>query len=150
MPRGSYDGRAIYALDLATKRTSVIKPENPEVLGDGFRYNREWRYIPDLKVTICGGSLVKHVPNDKNHPWHATDDMPAYDPVKNRWLVLRFKGRPSLGFGGSMHYDEGRKLLWALDTGGNVKALRLDLGKALEEGRDATPQDAPEGEAQGE
>ena len=131
MPRSAYNGKVIYALDLATKKASVLKPENPEVFGDGLRYNREWRYIPDLKIAICGGSLVKHVPEDKRHSWHATDDMPAYDPVNNRWIVLHFKGRPSLGFGGSMHYDEKRKLLWALDMRGNVKALRVDFEKAV-------------------
>jgi hypothetical protein len=38
---------------------------------------------------------------------------------------------PGLGFGGSMHYDETRRRLWALDSRGNVYALRLDLEKAL-------------------
>jgi hypothetical protein len=37
--------------------------------------------------------------------------MPAYDPLRNRWLVLKVKGKPGLGFGGSVHYDETRRPL---------------------------------------
>jgi hypothetical protein len=131
MPRNAYKGETIYAMDLETRKVTVLKPKNPEVLGDGFRYNREWRYIPDLNIALCGGNIV--IRNDKNpkQKWTNTNKMPAYDPVNNRWLVLHLEGRPNLGFGGSMHYDTKRKLLWALDQGGNVKALRLDVEQAI-------------------
>ena len=74
------------------------------------------------------------MPSGLDPPLTSTEPLkvrPAYDPVKNRWVVLHFKGRPSLRFNGSMHYDRKRKLLWALDGRGNVKALRIDLEKAL-------------------
>jgi hypothetical protein len=131
MPRGAYDGKAIYALDLKTKKPSILRPTNPEVLGEGFRYNREWRWIPDHKILICGGTLVRRNKKDKKHSWTYLSDMPAYDPVKNRWLVLKLKGTPSLSQNGSMHYDEKRKLLWNIGGRGDVKVLRLDLKSAI-------------------
>jgi hypothetical protein len=131
LPRDVYRGQKIYSLDLTTKEVTLIKPENPQVLGEGFRYGREWRYLPDLRITVIGTGLVRRKDRDGQPAWEQTEDIPAYDPVKNRWLVLKVKGKPGLGFGGSMHYDKTRRLLWALDSRGNVYALRLDLEKAL-------------------
>jgi hypothetical protein len=131
MPRGAYNGKVVYALDLKTRKASVIKPKNPEVLGEGFRYNREWRYIPDLKITICGGTLARRNKDNKKRPWTYLDNMPAYDPLNNHWLVLDLKGKPALSQNGSMHYDQKRKLLWNIDGRGNVKVLKLDLEKAV-------------------
>jgi hypothetical protein len=141
--RGCYTGKVIYALDLKTKKASIIKPENPEVLGNGFRFPREWRYLPDLGIFVIADGLGEQKLVRGKKRWVSTTDMPAYDPRKNRWLVLKVKDKPGYGVSLGMRYDERRKLLWSVDTRSNVHVLRLDLKSATErQSRDAR-QDAP-------
>jgi hypothetical protein len=126
----------MYVLDLKTKKASTIRPENPEVLGDGFRVGREWRYIPEHRIAVIGSGLCTKTANKrggkKKFNYIQGTDWPAYDPAKNRWLVLKLKGNSGIGgVDGSMHYDAKRKLFWAISSKGDVRVLKLDLEKAI-------------------
>jgi hypothetical protein len=122
----NYTGGSLKVVSLADNRVSTLKPENPKALGAGCTYIREFRYIPDADVyLICDGI-------------GGSSRMPAYDPKENRWLILKMKNqpigrrnKPMWGWSFGCRYDRKRRILWAIDTYGNVCALRLDLKAAL-------------------
>ncbi|KKL22651.1 hypothetical protein LCGC14_2433290, partial [marine sediment metagenome] len=59
----------------------------------------------------------------------------AYDCAANKWVSLKIGGPNPAGKKGrnvslGLMYDAKRDLLWAVDTGGNIYALRLDAKTA--------------------
>ena len=122
-----YDGKRIDFVDMKTGTVSALTPENPETIGRGPKYIREWRYIPDLDLClICDGIMV-----EQNGRLVPGSDMAAYDPAANRWVVLRVHGKASYGWSIGFRYDAKRKLLWGVDGRGNVFVLKLDLKTAV-------------------
>jgi hypothetical protein len=131
-----YKGARISMLDMKTRNTSWLKPENPEAMAPGCKFLRETRYIPDLDIMlICDGigamkTFVKH--GKERTDWFPGTRMAAYDPAKNRWLVLDIKGQPKGSRGETycqhwgFRYDEQRKLLWGVNRNGSVWGLRID------------------------
>jgi hypothetical protein len=127
-----WNGSSLFAFDLTTKGASVIKPENPELLGP-MRYGREWRYLPDLKITVIGATRLKKEKVRGKEDWVLIrKGLIAYDPVKNRWMILKVKGYHGMTVSGSLQYDEKRRILFAIGSRGHVKALKLDLERAME------------------
>jgi len=130
-----YDGRSIRTVDLKSNTVITLKPENPEAIGDGCKYIREWRYLPDLDLClICDGIGTRKKIRNKMQ-WIPGRKMAAYDPQRNRWLILNIKNQPMghrnrsmYGFSFGCRYDKKRKLLWGFDNYGHVCAMRLDLG----------------------
>jgi hypothetical protein len=139
-----FDGQ-IYALDMAT---SQMAPLNPEGMGDPRlkkMWVREVAHDPGNDLFLWAAPLSK-----AKAP--ATSPYPAYDPVKNRWVLADLvlgENAPIPGVSGGMLFDAKRNLFWVCDSsvpgyGGGVCVLRLDPAKAgLKSLKDSAPPPAP-------
>jgi hypothetical protein len=130
--------KTITFIELDSNQVRTVTPANVKALGAGCKYVRETRYIPDDDIVlICDGILEQKKVRGKM-AWVPGRKMAAWDPEKNRWLVLNIKNLPIGGRNRSMYgfnfgcrYDRKRRLLWGLDNYGHVCAMRLDVKKAL-------------------
>ena len=124
-----FDGQ-IHALDFAARQ---IAPLNPEGMDDSKSWRiflREAIYHPQADLVIVpqllkrGGKLL-------------AEHILAYEPEKNRWLLIKTSGAAGEPFTDgsvsmSIHYDARRGLLWVGNAGynGGIWALRLDPSTA--------------------
>lgn len=124
-----YDGQ-IHALDFAGKQ---IAPLNPEGMDDSKAWSiflREAIYYPKADMIIVPQML-------KRGGKSLADHILAYEPAKNRWVVIKTPGAVGEPFhdGGvsmSIHYDARRDLLWVGNAGynGGIWAMRFDPSTA--------------------
>ncbi|MCK6474885.1 MAG: kelch repeat-containing protein [Planctomycetes bacterium] len=114
MPGGE-DGGAVYACAVKGGAFEKLTPENPKFGQVGFR---EAVYIEH-----CDWVLLAQNVAHGGKPHHA-----VYDCAKNRWML--FDAGPlaakmsDRGIG--LMYDARRKLVYAMDAGGNTYALRIE------------------------
>ncbi len=113
----------VWRYDLETGTAEELKPENWDTIGKdkkAFASLREIAYLPKLDLL-----LFNNIYQGK---------QVAYDPGKNRWVLLDLardpKGGKVLGqLGGvdiGLMYDAKRDLLWAQSSSQNMFVIRID------------------------
>jgi len=126
----TFDGQ-VYSVELKTGKVSALSPE-------GAEHTKRFANIDKSCYDAANDLLV--VGTYLTEAGEQTP-TPAYDCTKNRWITLDFKYE--LGKRGkrtvrrfphtrsdALMYDPMRKLIWGVDTNGQVYVLRIELESA--------------------
>ncbi len=123
---GIKDKSKVWAVDLKTKAVTVLTPKGSAGFPEDANMAREATYLPDddLVLVPSGGKPAQHTL--------------VYDCAADAWLELPgafatdAKGRtdPAYSVSSGVEWDPKRKLLWHVDSPGNVHAMRFDRGTA--------------------
>lgn len=104
----------VFAYNLDTNEMKAMSPINRATLGQKAGYLRETVYLP-------GADLVLTLAFDR-----ASKRQIAYDPAKNRWVLVNIQSVGRVGSPMAMVYDTKRDLFWCLTGGRLTYALRVD------------------------
>lgn len=117
----------IWRLDMKTGQIQAMNPANSENIGKRFNgaLMRESAYLPTVDLMLFNNFVGSR--------------QAAYDPEKNRWVLLNInrdidiKGTGLGGYGLSlgMRYDAKRDLVWGLSSWKKIFVIRID-SKTLE------------------
>jgi hypothetical protein len=107
-------------IDCKTWKVKTLTPENIELMKRSFS-KREAVYHPEADLVLMAQTTPKG--------GHTI----AYDCANNRWISLKIGGsvpyaKSDLQMG--MRYDPQRKLVWVVNAGCQVWAMRLDVSTA--------------------
>jgi len=120
--RKPYSGQ-VFGVDLKTLKAARLNPGGMAGCAAMPKLLRETCYVAPFDLVLTGVTMP---PGDDGVRW-----TPAYDCAANKWVVLKISGPSPAGKRGrnvsmGLMYDARRKLIWAVDTHGNIFVLRLD------------------------
>lgn len=120
---GIQDKHKVWAVDLKTKQVTVLEPKGAAAFPADVSLGREATYLTDDDLVIVCTRKGK-------------DDQATlvYDCAANAWLELAGaftkddKGRavPAYGVSTGIEWDPKRRLLWLVQTRGEVYVMRID------------------------
>lgn len=123
---GVKDKHKIWACDLKTGKVAVLEPKGSDKFPAEVSEGREATYLPDDDlVIVC--SRAKD-----------TQKTLVYDCAADAWLELKDTAKevkpgrfePGYGVSWGVDWDPKRKLLWGVDSPGNVYVMRFDRKSA--------------------
>jgi len=133
--RKPYSGK-VWTIDLKTSAVKVLTPEGHEAANQIATVDKCcYDAANDL---LLMGAYLKNT-GLKNSNGHTA--TPAYDCAENRWITLDLKYSTGKKYGNitrafphtrsdGLVFDPQRKLIWGVNTNGQVYVLRLDLKQA--------------------
>jgi hypothetical protein len=109
----------IWRLDMKTGQVQAMSPANADAIGKAKGFSGEIReslYVPSVDLVLYNQFVAgKEV---------------AYDPDKNRWVVLaNVTQNPKLNLGGvsdTLNWDPKREVIWNLNSYKRISVLKLD------------------------
>jgi Galactose oxidase, central domain len=113
----------IWAVDLKSKKVTVLEPKGSKSFPMGLSMARECTYIPDFDQVIVPARGSKGTPQK----------LMVYDCARDQWLKMpnpcskpdkRGRIHPGYGVSTGVEWDARRKLLWLVQTNGSVYAMR--------------------------
>ena len=118
----------VFAIDLKENKASKLDPAGMDLLAGKIGFLRETCYHADADLVVCGSNIVQP---------DGGFLTPAFDCAANTWKLLKLDGVNPAGKTGrnvsmGFMYDAKRRLIWSVDTGGEIYVLRLDAAKAFE------------------